>query len=395
MTTEIIAYIDSVLVFKESWGTYVKVEGWAFCAHSKVSKVEARMEKMPWYTFINKKKPRILIYGNSRPDVKKHFGSMCPSPNVGFYNYLPLTKEEANEENLTLRIAITTANGLKLKLEKLFSVKDNLTPSREVTSAELSAMTDPPVRLGKPNLFILGSAKCGTTSLHHALSQHPEIHLSKIKEPTFFTQRPLVVKNPIDYFNLFAYRPGKKYYGEASHANLSCPETASVLKLLFPEAKFLIILRNPVNRSYALYQHLSRNGEEPCNSFEEALEVEDKRFHCGQFRDRPDAYFWNYMYTHSSRYDLQLERYFALFPREQFFVMTLGEWKSDSRFWLQQIFRFLNVDPEIQINAEPKNQAPVYAPMADETYQILTEKFAGVRERVEALVGRRFDHWNY
>jgi hypothetical protein len=73
--------------------------------------------------------------------------------------------------------------------------------------------------------------------------------------------------------------------------------------------------------------------------------------------------------------------------------MTLGEWKSDSRFWLQQILRFLNVDPENQINAEPKNQAPIYDPMAKATYQMLTEKFAGVRERVETLVGRRFDYW--
>jgi hypothetical protein len=256
-------------------------------------------------------------------------------------------------------------------------------------------MTASPARLVKPNLFILGAAKCGTTSLHHALSQHPEIHLSTIKEPTFFTQRPLGVKNPIDYFNLFANQPGKKYYGEASHANLSCPETAPIFRMLFPEAKLLVILRNPVNRSYALYQHMSRCGKEPCNSFEEALEVEDKRFHYGPFRDRSDAYFWNYMYTHSSRYDLQLERYFTLFPREQFFVMTLGEWKSDSRFWLQKIFLFLSVDPEIQIRSEPKNQAPVYEPMAEGTYQMLTEKFAGVRERVETLVGRQFDYWEY
>jgi hypothetical protein len=393
MTNKINANIDSIVVFEESWGTYVKVEGWAFSAYSQLSKIEARIEKTSHMGII-KKEPTYLIYGKSRPDVIKEYGSRCPSPNVGFYKYLNLTKEQIKEKTLKLFIAITLANGEKLKLQKVFAATDNTTP-RAVTSAELSAMTSPPARLVAPNLFILGAAKCGTTSLHHALSQHPQIHLSSIKEPTFFTQRPLVVKNPIDYFNLFAYQHGKKYYGEASHANLSCPETAPILRLLFPEARFLVILRNPVNRSYALYQHLSRYGEEPSNSFEEALELENKRFHCGRFRNRPDTYFWNYMYTHSSRYDLQLERYFGLFPREQFFVMTLGEWKSDSRFWLQQIFRFLNVQTEIQISAEPKNQAPVYEPMSKATYQLLAEKFAGVRERVESLVGRRFDYWEH
>ncbi|MEI6377663.1 MAG: sulfotransferase, partial [bacterium] len=252
-----------------------------------------------------------------------------------------------------------------------------------------------PMRLAAPNLFILGAAKCGTTSLHYALSQHPEIHLSSIKEPSFFSRRPLDAMNPIDYFNLFPYQSGKMYYGEASHANFSSPEAAPILRQLFPDAKFLLILRNPVRRAHALYHHLFRHGEEQLTSFEQALEEEDKRFHDGRFRDTSRTYFWNYMYVRSSRYDLQLERYLGLFPKEQFFVFTLGEWKSDPQRWLREVFRFLKVDSDIQVDAEPRNQASGYEPMSETTHQLLTEKLAGVRERVETLIGRRLDHWEY
>ena len=101
------------------------------------------------------------------------------------------------------------------------------------------------------------------------------------------------------------------------------------------------------------------------------------------------------MYVQSSRYDLQLERYLALFPRENFFVLTLGEWKSNPDFWLQEIYRFLDVDSAASVVVEAKNQAPRYEQMSAATHRFLTEKFVGVRERVESLVGRRLSHWDY
>jgi hypothetical protein len=265
----------------------------------------------------------------------------------------------------------------------------------EASLSEISEMTDAPTRLVAPNFFILGSGKCGTTSLYHALKQHPEIHLSIPKEPTFFSRQPLVVKTAVEYFNLFPFSPGKKLYGEASHANFSSPESAPILRQLFPDAKFLLILRNPINRTYSLYQHMLRWGHEPLKTIEQALEEEDDRFHDGRFREHSSAQFWNYMYVRSSRYDLQLERYLKLFPREQFFVLTLGEWKSNPNKWLQKIFRFLDVNAEIQVAEKPVNKAPYYEPMSESTYQLLTKRFFGVREKVEELIGRQLGYWEY
>lgn len=92
-------------------------------------------------------------------------------------------------------------------------------------------------RVRLPNFFILGAAKSGTTSLHFYLKQHPEIFLSPEKEPTFFCEGFQVVKNPIDYFQLFDSVGDEKVIGEASHVYLSNPSTARVLAALFPKAK--------------------------------------------------------------------------------------------------------------------------------------------------------------
>ena len=195
----------------------------------------------------------------------------------------------------------------------------------------LATFDDAPQNLERPNLFILGAGKCGTTSLHHALSGHPQIHLARVKEPTFFSSGFQIVSNPIDYFNLFPKSEGKRLYGEASHAYLSAPEAAPVLRQLFPDARFLLIVRDPVQRAHSLYRHMRRYRHEHLSTFEKALAAEDARFANPKFRANCPQYFWNYMYVRSSRYDVQLRRYLDLFPRSQFFVLTLGEWAAEPR----------------------------------------------------------------
>lgn len=252
-----------------------------------------------------------------------------------------------------------------------------------------------PARLVPPNFFILGAGKSGTTSLYHALKQHPQIHLPSVKEPSFFSRDFHVVANPVEYFNLFPWGKGKKRYGEASHVYFSAPETAPVLHQLFPEAKFILIVRNPVNRSYSLYHHMRRHCGETIESFEEALRVEDARFFNPEFRNNCPQYFWNFMYYRSSLYDIQLNRYLEYFPLRQFFVLTLGEWKSDPGYWQKKIFRFLKIDASVQVNTDPQNQADFYPPLAEETKTALMKKFEGLRERLEKRVGRKLHFWEY
>lgn len=245
-------------------------------------------------------------------------------------------------------------------------------------------------RLKRPNLFVLGAAKCGTTSMYSYLQQHPEVHMSPIKEPSFFCREFQVVRNPIEYFELFECGTEKKVVGEASHVYFSNPDTPPVLNTLFPDARFIVILRNPALRSYSLYQFMRQLGYETIPSFEEALAEEERRFHDPSFLTDCPQYFWNFMYFRSSLYDEQLMRYFSLYERSRFFIMSLTELAGAPQLWMEKIFRFLSVSPDAVIDYTPCNVSD-YPELSQNIKAKLEMKFTSMLSRIPVLAGRPLD----
>lgn len=193
----------------------------------------------------------------------------------------------------------------------------------------------------KPNFFILGAAKSGTTTLHSCLSQHPEIFMSEVKEPSFFCDKFQVIDNELDYFSLFDGVENEKIIGESSHVYLTNPGTARVLHSLFPNAKFILLLRDPVDRAQSLFHHMRRHGHETINSFEKALAVEEKRIQSPSFKK--DQYLYNYLYVESGKYGRQIDRYLSFFPTEQFLFLTSSEFFQNPEQTLQKVYKFLEV----------------------------------------------------
>ena len=136
----------------------------------------------------------------------------------------------------------------------------------------------------KPNFLIVGAAKSGTTSLYHYLKQHPDIFMPTLKEPQYFVKNK--VQNRIhkgvydknEYYSLFK-ESQEKLMGEASVFYLFYYKEAiqNIIQELGNEVKIIIVLRNPIERSYSAYQHVSRNNVMESLSFEMALEKEAKR----------------------------------------------------------------------------------------------------------------------
>ena len=212
----------------------------------------------------------------------------------------------------------------------------------------------------KPNFFILGAGKSGSTSLYWHLKKHPDIFLTRIKEPTFFSEGFQVIKNPIRYFELFDAVSTESIIGEASHVYLTSPSTARVLKGLFPDAKFLVILRNPVDRAYSLYNHMKRHGFEYIHTFEKALEAEEMRFTSKRFLENCPQYFYNYLYFRSGLYGEQLKNYFSVFPKkEQFCIIQFEQFITDPLNHFNRIYQFLGVDPEVDFEFEVRNKGKV------------------------------------
>jgi hypothetical protein len=212
-----------------------------------------------------------------------------------------------------------------------------------------------------PNCLIIGAMKSGTTALYYYLEQHPEIYMSPVKEPNFFSPQEQeyaadTVTHIGTYQNLFRDASGKKAIGEASHSYLYEPGTAAEIRRHIPEAKLIAILRNPIARAYSHFLHMVRAGTEPLDDFAQALQEEAAGNHKGRtFQD----------YIGRGLYYDQLKRYFGTFPREQVEVYLYEDLSDAPISTVQDAFRFLEVDdsfvPDVSlrrnVSGHPKYKA--------------------------------------
>ena len=134
--------------------------------------------------------------------------------------------------------------------------------------------------MNKPNLFIVGAPKCGTTFLYHYLKMHPEIFFPDFKEPHFFGS-DLLRRNGAynlnfnEYLDLF--NSDKKIIGEASTFYIFSKKAAKEIYNFNPNAKIIIMLRDLVDLVYSLHSQFVFSGDEIIENFDEALKIEDVR----------------------------------------------------------------------------------------------------------------------
>lgn len=131
----------------------------------------------------------------------------------------------------------------------------------------------------KPNLFIVGAAKSGTYSMHRILNQHPQIYMSAIKEPVFFNKferfDQIQEEDIQEYIRgFFSHVKDELYIGESSVDYLISPNCAEIIHEFNPDAKIIIILRNPVQRAISGYKMMLRD-RRTTKSFDEALQEKD------------------------------------------------------------------------------------------------------------------------
>ncbi|MEX2230831.1 MAG: sulfotransferase [Cyclobacteriaceae bacterium] len=208
-----------------------------------------------------------------------------------------------------------------------------------------------------PNFLIVGAAKCGTSSLHKYLEQHPEIFMSKVKEPRFITSQvnpfPLngpgdhkveawYVKNFQDYQKLFEGAEDYKAVGESSADTLYFYERSiPVIKQYLGDPRIIIMLRNPAKRAFSAYQHLVRDLREDL-SFEDGLKEEPNRI----------SNNWEliYHYTAVSMYHDSVKAILANFNSVK--IILTEDLEKRPQQTIRDIFRFLEVDPDFDVNTE-------------------------------------------
>jgi hypothetical protein len=206
-----------------------------------------------------------------------------------------------------------------------------------------------------PNFLVIGAQKSGTTALYHYLRQHPQVYMSPVKEPHFFTYEGWEpkfsspyrgyappVKKIEDYRALFRGVTSETAVGEASTSYIYFERALYRIRHHAPGAKLIAVLRDPAERAYSNYLHLFRGGWEPLDGFEQALEVEEARI-----RDN-----WGsvYHYRQKGFYRSQLERYFEAFGRERIRVYLYEDLREDPLGMLRDVFNFLGVDDDFHPN---------------------------------------------
>jgi hypothetical protein len=219
-----------------------------------------------------------------------------------------------------------------------------------------------------PDFFIAGAPKAGTTALHAALARHPSLYMSAVKEPKFFlsdgppptrggpgdaqTYREQIWRRE-DYEALFDPAPAGTLRGESTPFYLYHHAAQQRIRALIPGARLIAILRDPVERAHSNWAHLWSAGLDPVGDFVAACGEEQRRIAAGW------AIFWHY--TALGYYGEQLERLYAVFPRDQVLVFRYRALLESPAQVLDRICGFLGVEqglisevPRENVTAHPQ-----------------------------------------
>jgi hypothetical protein len=222
-----------------------------------------------------------------------------------------------------------------------------------------------------PNFFLAGAPKTGSTSLHHYLRQHPQIFMSPVKEPHYFADEvrienfgpeyrrralplrqvlreflagPMITgcsAGPVttwpDYLRLFQRASAEIAVGESSVCYLWSHSAARNIAARIPNARILIVLRNPIERAFSQYLHMLSFAESHVPFREHVL---------ASVRSTTTCFSPQYPFLEFGRYGEQLQRLFTVFPRDRVRILFYEDYCRDAAAFLEEIFRFLGVDEE-------------------------------------------------
>ena len=235
-----------------------------------------------------------------------------------------------------------------------------------------------------PDFIIIGAQRCGTSSLYSYLIQHPQIAPAARKE--------------LHYFDL-NYAAGDEWYqaqfpsssetltGEGSPYYLFHPLAAERCASVVPDAKLIVMVRDPVKRAYSHYHHEVRKGRETL-TFEEAIDREPERL-TGErekliadpnYKSQP---YQSYSYLSRGLYTDQLEIWRKHYPSNQILYVASDELFKNPATEYARVLAFLGVDP-IQLPEYRQRNTGHYEPMSERTRDRLNEYFEPSWRRMQA-----------
>jgi hypothetical protein len=248
-------------------------------------------------------------------------------------------------------------------------------------------------RLGQaralPDAVILGAMKCGTSSLHNYLVQQPDVIEPLRKEVHYFDVN--FGRGEAWYRANFGRQGEPGLNIDSSPYYLFHPAVPRRMRALLPDAKLIVLLRDPVRRAYSHYWHERDKGREKLE-FDAAIAAEAERLGDAHQRLADGTLERSFAHQHFSylargRYVEQLEGWFSEYPREQFLILRFEDLAKEPLATLNATLGFLGLPPATQVDLEARNTRR-YPPMAEAVAAQLRDYFEPFNRRLEALLGR-------
>lgn len=240
-----------------------------------------------------------------------------------------------------------------------------------------------------PDFVIIGAQRAGTTSLYSHLTKNPSVIRAQCKEIHYFDVNP---HRPRWWYRAHFPRRSqiedgfdeRRITGEATPRYLYHPGADERLHALLPNAKLIVLLRNPAERALSHYFFLYGK-DAPLHELREAVEREAEALVRGvAATDRGESYLRRGIYVE------QLERWLRLFPRSQMLVLQSERFSAETRETMESVFRFLEIRVDLAVNYR-RMHATSYPALDDSLRTWMSDFFRPHNERLFELLGERYD----
>lgn len=244
-----------------------------------------------------------------------------------------------------------------------------------------------------PDFMIIGAGKCGTSSLHVYLMQHPQIVPPIDKEIHFFSHKVAYGKDwYLSHFAPTARSSTKLITGEASTSYFhTCHlNTHKTMHQLLPGAKLILLLRDPIDRAISHYHQTVRLGQER-RSLEDAIQseldilqgVDNPLSIAEQYWQKEFGYLWLSLYYTFTK------EWMKLYKPEKFLILDSANFKQMPEKTMDEVYRFLEIPPH-KLESYPKYNSGSYSSTETKIRSRLSDFFAPYNQNLEALLDQKF-----
>lgn len=206
----------------------------------------------------------------------------------------------------------------------------------------------------KPNFFIVGGSKCGTTNISYYLKEHHDVFIPELMEPYYYTRfdvakdfkRASMITDEKNYLKLFKNAVHHKAIGESSPVYLQCPHAPIEIKKDNPDSKIIISIRNPIDKahsSYFSYKFMNLDKQ----SFAEKIDLFEKQY------DSKEFFIFNFI--EDGLFSKHIKRYQKHFPLENIKIIFFEDYIKNTHDHIKSLLNFLELSDDIEFTSQPKN----------------------------------------